>query len=207
MNTSVVIAAAVAIAVTSGCTASRHKVIAATGTVIGLEVAQSPANQSPQAKLGYNRAELAIVPTNRDDQPAAGGNGRGASDVADVLMELKYQGLFGGSNSGIYQRLAVGSTAVTQAGAALMFAKNTAGEVSPQNADALEKAMQAVPEASSTQMLGDLARGFAAADSGTQQRYDAAAKSAGFTDFQAFLAAKPSVAQATKVRDSFATGN
>ena len=207
MNTSVVIAAAVAIAVTSGCTASRHKVIAATGTVIGLEVAQSPANQSPQAKLGYNRAELAIVPTNRDDQPAAGANGQGASDVADVLMELKYQGLFGGSNSGIYQRLAVGSQAVTQPGAWLMFAKNAAGDVSPDNANALEKAMKAVPEASSTQMLGDLARGFGAADSGTQKRYDAAAKSAGFSNFQAFLAAKPSVAQATKVRDSFVTGN
>ncbi|MGE3846760.1 MAG: hypothetical protein AB7I01_07760 [Gammaproteobacteria bacterium] len=207
MNTYVVIAAAVAMGMTSGCTASRHKVIAATGTVIGLEVAQSPANQSPQAKLGYNRAELAIVPTNRNDEPAAGGNGTGASDVADVLMELKYQGLLGGSSSGIYQRLAVGSEAVTQPGAWLMFLKDAQGTVSAANASALEKAMEAVPTAEATQTLGDLARGFSAADSGTQQRYDAAAKSAGFASFQAFLAAKPTAAQATKVRDNFVAGN
>jgi hypothetical protein len=207
MKAYAVAAAALAIGLISGCTAGRHKVIAATGTVIGLEVAQSPANQSPQAKLGYNRAELAIVPTNRDDEPAAGGNGKGASDVADVLMELKYQGLLGGSSSGIYQRLAVGSTAVTQPGAALMFAKDAEGTVSDQNAKALEKAMEAVPGASAGKTLGDLARGFSAADSVTRQRYDVAARAAGFTDFQNFPAARPTPAQAAEVRDKFVTGN
>ena len=51
--------------IVSGCQTSDHFVIASTGTVIGIEVSQNPANQKPQAKLGYNRSELAIVPTNR----------------------------------------------------------------------------------------------------------------------------------------------
>ena len=48
-----------------GCTNNRHAVIAVTGTNIGVEISQNPANQSPQAKLGYQRSEVAIVPSNR----------------------------------------------------------------------------------------------------------------------------------------------
>ena len=191
----------------SGCTASRHKVIAATSTVIGIEVAQSPANQSPQAKIGYNRAELAIVPTNRDDEPQSGNKSGGASDVPDVLMELKYQGLMGGTNSGIYQRLAVGSNAVTQPGAWLMFLKNANGEVSQENARALEAAMDKVPSATASQDLADLARGFAAASPANVSQYNTAAQGAGFSDFQAFLRSNPTAEQVAKVRTNFLSGS
>lgn len=132
--------------VLQGCQNTRHTVVAATGTSIGVEVSQNPANQSPQAKLGYHRAELAIVPSNRSTGDSATGSmGAGARDVADVLMELRYGGIFDlGATSGIYQRLAVGSIAVTQPGAAFMFAKGAGGELDPQTAAAVERAQAAV---------------------------------------------------------------
>jgi hypothetical protein len=125
-----------------------YYVIAATGTVIGVEVSQNPATQAPQAKLGYNRGELAVVPSNRppcvtDDSATVqcGSLGQGAKDVPDVLMELRYGGIFDtGPSSGIYQRLAVGETAVAQAGAALMFARNAEGTLDPGTAAALREA-------------------------------------------------------------------
>ncbi len=134
----------------SGCQTSANHVIASTGTVIGVELSQNPANQNPQAKLGYYRSELAIVPTNRGncerkpdgtfecaDPQGAGG----AKDTTDVLLELRYGGIFDlGKSSGIYQRLAVGSTAVSRPGASLMFAKNSEGEVTLE----AEKVMAAV---------------------------------------------------------------
>ena len=40
-------------------------VVAATGTTIGVELSQSQTSQAPTAVLGYKRAELAYVPTNR----------------------------------------------------------------------------------------------------------------------------------------------
>jgi hypothetical protein len=125
----IVIAAMIFISV-SGCSNQRHAVIASTGTNIGLELAQNPANQMPQGKLGYNRAELAIVPTNRSSDKSSGETGNGAADVADVVMELKFSNIFSG-NSGIYQRLAVGKTAVSQAGAAFMFARDADGDLDP----------------------------------------------------------------------------
>jgi hypothetical protein len=103
-------------ALLSGCSTSKHMVLASTGTVIGLEIAQNPSTQMYQAKLGYDRAELALIPSNR----ASGGTndvttGGGASDVADVVMELHYNNIFSMSTSGIYQRLAVGKNAVNAA--------------------------------------------------------------------------------------------
>jgi hypothetical protein len=118
-----------------GCAATRYVVLASTGTVIGLEISQNPANQSPQAKLGYNRGELALVPSDRTEEPASGSTRGSAKDVADVIMEIRYGGIFDwGPTSGIYQRLAVGTTAVKQPGASLMFAKNSSGDL---NADAV----------------------------------------------------------------------
>jgi|GEM_PF-2521383 len=124
--------------VLSGCTHTDHMVLSSTGTVIGVDISQDPATQSPHAKLGYNRGELAIVPTNRppcvkDKNPpgfqcAQGDWKGGAKDTTDVLMELRYGGIFDtGGSSGIYQRLAVGNTAVRQPGAAFMFAKDENG--------------------------------------------------------------------------------
>ena len=131
----------------ASCESKEHYVIAATGTVIGVEVSQHPANQTPQAKLGYNRAELAIVPSNRptcvvkDDGSVNCGNTNGsAEETPDVLMELRYGGIFDlGESSGIYQRLAVGPNAVKQPGAALMFAKNADGSVDQKAANLLKE--------------------------------------------------------------------
>jgi hypothetical protein len=139
----ITVIAACLVVMLNGCAATKdHYVIAATGTVIGVEIAQNPVNQSPQAKLGYNRSELAIVPTNRGlcvwnnttskwecSGPGPQGSG-GAKDSTDVLMELRYGGIFSlGVGSVIYQRLAVGSTAVKQPGAAFMFAKDAQGSI------------------------------------------------------------------------------
>jgi hypothetical protein len=139
----VVLAGIAAVLALQGCqTNQRHQVIAVTGTNIGVEISQNPANQSPQAKLGYQRAEFAIVPTNRkiDDKDAVQGNG--ATDVPDVVMELKYSGIFDfGEMSGIYQRLAVGSTAVKQPGASVMFVRNAKGEVTENGAAAIAAAV------------------------------------------------------------------
>ena len=119
----------------AGC-ATRQSVIATTGTVIGIEISQNPTNQMYSAKMGYDRAELAIVPTNlvadenrkkttttepgktttTTDEPLLT-ESHGAEDVAPVLMELHYHGWFdSGSNGGIYQRLAVGKEAVQSPG-------------------------------------------------------------------------------------------
>lgn len=76
-----------------GCNSYNHSVIAATGTSIGVEVSQNPATQAPQAKLGYQRAELAIVPTNRSAEKTtttANSMGDGAKDHGEVIMELRY---------------------------------------------------------------------------------------------------------------------
>lgn len=122
-----------------GCTNTRHLVLASTGTVIGVEISQNPANQSPQAKLGYNRGELAIVPSDRQEQATSGSTPGSAKSVADVLMEIRYGGIFDlGASSGIYQRLAVGTTAVKQPGAALMFAKNADGSLNTQAVAAIK---------------------------------------------------------------------
>jgi hypothetical protein len=130
-----------------GCNRYNHQVIAATGTSIGVEVSQNPATQVPQAKLGYQRAELAIVPTNRSaEKSTTTGNsmGEGAKDHGEVIMELRYGGIFDtGKSSGIYQRLAVGKVAVSQPGAAFMFAKDDEGALSPHTADALVRVTEA----------------------------------------------------------------
>lgn len=140
----------------SGCQSISHSVIAATGTTIGVEVSQNQATQTPIGVFGYRRAELAYVPTNKISetksttgegakQVESHSIGNGARDSANVIMELKHQGIFDfGSDSGIYQRLAVGDIAVTQPGAQVMFLKNNTGQVDKEAAQALEAANKAV---------------------------------------------------------------
>jgi len=130
-------------ALIQGCTETSHMVIASTATSIGLEISQNPATSSPQAKLGYNRAELALVPSNRSKNKDPGNFRNGAQDVADVLMELKYSGIFDWRDSGIYQRLAVGTTAVKQHGAAFLFAKDASGSLDPGTATAMQQLINA----------------------------------------------------------------
>ena len=109
-------------------------VIAATGTNVGLDMSQNQVNQTPQIRFGYNRGEVAIVRTN--------GN---PNDVPNVVMELKYSGIFSTSNAGIYQRLAVGSNAVSQGGAALMFLRDSDGKIDATSASAISNAVRNVP--------------------------------------------------------------
>lgn len=132
----------------AGCAKNqRQLVIAATGTSVGLEVAQSPINQSPQMKFGYQRAEIALVPTNRNGGEASSGSfGEGAPDAPDVLMELWYRNLLQ-DEGGIYQRLAVGPNAVRQPGAAFLFARQPDGRISDTTAAAVQNALSAIPTA------------------------------------------------------------
>lgn len=115
----------------TGC-ATSNKVLVATGTVIGVEIAENPSTGLYQAKLGYNRGEIALVPTTN-------------AYVPDVLVELQYAGLFSRSG-GIYQRLAVGPNAVTQPGAMAMFLKDSNGKVDTNTLNAIKTAFAKMPE-------------------------------------------------------------
>ena len=106
--------------------------IAATGTNIGLEVAQSPANGTPQAKLGYNRAEIALV------RPDKYEDGDGSTDLANVLRELHYTNMFSTENASIYQRTAIGKTAVQSGAATALLARSANGELDEETIAALQ---------------------------------------------------------------------
>jgi len=113
----------------TGCGAIRQNyVVTNTATVLGVQIAENPSTQLYEAKFGYSRAETALVPTN------------GAS----VLMELRYSGIFS-REGGIYQRLAVGDTAVKQPGAAFMFAKDANGNLSTNAIQAITEKIQTIP--------------------------------------------------------------
>lgn len=118
----------IAVLALSGCAIDRNYVVTGTGTVLGVQIAENPATQLYEAKFGYSRAEVALVPTN------------GVS----VLMELRYSGIFS-RNGGIYQRLAVGDSAVRQPGAAFMFAKDAGGNISSNVANAIAQKIDKIP--------------------------------------------------------------
>ena len=120
----------------AGC-ASDHAVIASTATTIGVEISSNPTTGAPTGVLGYRRAEFAFVPTNRAKAGEAVDpkNPSDVSRVANVLMELNYSGTISTTGS-IYQRLAVGTEAVTGQGAAVMFARDADGNLSPELAAA-----------------------------------------------------------------------
>jgi hypothetical protein len=189
-----------------GC-AGRQSVVAVSGTVIGVEISQNPANQSPQAKLGYNRGEIAIVPTNRSANEEAGTSLGGAKDVGDVIMEIRYGGIFDtGPSSGIYQRLAVGPTAVSQPGASVMFARDANGDISPQAAAVLQS-LQTIPAPNQTisELKLPLANVFRTSGDSDQKKFHAAAKGIKFDDFNAFLLNKPrepTVAEIKSIRET-----
>jgi hypothetical protein len=130
-------------ALASACAQNPTHVIASTATVIGVDLGQGQAPPTVTGTLGYKRAEFAIVPTDKRAPPAGAGasadtsgtaSSGSAKDVASVIMELNYQGIFSGGG-GIYQRLAVGDAAVMQNPAtALLFAKSPDGTVDAQSA-------------------------------------------------------------------------
>lgn len=163
----------IAAALLSGC-ATSNTVLVSTGTVIGVELAQNPTTGMYQAKLGYNRAEIALVPSTKKYTP-------------DVITELKYNGIFStGPDSGIYQRLAVGATAVTQPGAMAMFLKDPSGNISSNTAAAL-KSLASVPtvNSSATSSLVKIATAYKNTPDKTP--WDAIAKGLGYPTFPAFL--------------------
>jgi len=124
----------------AGCIANKENVLAVTSTVIGVQIHQKDADKTPELKVGYARTEFAFVPTDK------GTNGSSANS-AEVLMEINAQGNAGlgtAYQGGIYQRLAVGKTAVQQPGAAFMMAKDSNGTLNPTNAEAIQKATAAI---------------------------------------------------------------
>lgn len=170
-----------------GCTTNRHYVTAATATTIGVEIAQNPSTQMYQAKLGYNRAELAMVPSNRGTGKDDKTTGGGASDTTDVVMELHYGSIFSLTGSSIYQRLAVGRNGVSQPGAAFMFAKGKDGTLDPSVAESVSKALGTIPLANPDMTALKLPIANAYAQSVDKTKFNAAAKAAGFADFETFL--------------------
>lgn len=163
-----------------GCKPVRHMVLASTATNIGVEISQNPATQSPYGKLGYQRTELAIVPSNRtteDNVTDGNSKGNGAMDVADVVMELRYGGIFDwGPSSGIYQRLAVGSKAVEQPGASLMFSKDANGTVSQEASEALKSLTSVREEKNPTREIKTCLLVYRRSNDSTQNAIDAAIK-------------------------------
>lgn len=155
----------------NGCT-TQGRWIVATGTLIGVEIAQNPSSQMYQAKLGYQRAELALLPTN---------------NTANVIMELRYGSIFSLSEASIYQRLAVGDIAVAQPGASLMFAKSVSGQLDPVTAMAITRNVKSIPATEPdlmTQLLPAAKAFSAAAD---KSGFEAVAAAHGYASFSDFL--------------------
>ena len=103
-------------------------------------------------------------------------------------MELRYSGIFDtGASSGIYQRLAVGKTAVQQDGASMMFAKNADGDVDVAVARALRtlKGHEA-DEVEALPCQERITAAYAKADTSRKQKFDSAAAALGFRDFKEF---------------------
>lgn len=171
-----------------GCSANKHYVVAATSTIIGLEIAQNPSTQMYQAKLGYNRAEAALIPSNRGTgKKGDPTTGAGAKDTTDVVMELRYANIFSLSSSGIYQRLAVGSGAVGQPGAAFMFGKDGNGTLDPAVAAQISSSIKGIPAPSPalTALKMPLAKAFQTAQD--KSKFESAAKANGYASFSDFL--------------------
>jgi len=96
-----------------GCANFSDKVIVTTGTVLGVQLAENPATQLYEAKLGYARAEFVVAPTNG----------------VPVLTELRINNIFSFTDAGIYQRTAIGSDAVKAS--MPLFLKNPNGTIDP----------------------------------------------------------------------------
>lgn len=157
----------------TSCQSTQNRIIVHTGTAIGLEIAQNPASQLYQAKLGYVRTEFAMMPFTNGES-------------ADVIMELSYGSIFSLQNSSIKQRLAVGKIAVTQPGAFAMFARNADGNLDT-NAVALAKALSSIPtpEPTATANVLPLAQAYSA--SPRRVDFDTVAVAQGFASFSQFL--------------------
>lgn len=182
-------------AVFIGCTA-RHEVVAVTETNIGVDIGQTPSTQTPHAKLGYQRVEAAIVPTNRSAGEDAGNIANGAASNAEVIMELRYSGIFStGTGSGIYQRLAVGPDAVRQPGAAALFIRNNEGNVDNNATLALANLKVLETPISQRTSLAELARVFSSSSAATQSRMSKVMQGFNYQDSASFFSGNPTLEQ------------
>lgn len=172
-----------------GCGNNRHAVIAVTGTNIGVEISQNPANQTPQAKLGYQRSEIAIVPSNRSGDVEPGSAKGGAADVADVLMELKFNNIFSLGRAGVYQRLAVGTKAVEQS--VFMFARDEKGKIDENTVKAIQSA-QRIDIISSIDLQARIARLYGESTPEKKTVIEDVIKDVGFPDWNTFRDSTPS---------------
>jgi len=153
-----------------GCT-NLHSVITSTQTGLGVSVSENPSTQLYEMRFGYFRNEFAFVP----------GDTNHPGTVPDVLMEIRMENILKGGL--VYQRLAVGSHAVSQPGAAMLFAKGADGGVDPQTAAALLRIP--APDAGATAEKLPLAQAYQKAPD--KAPYDAVAKACGYDTFAAFL--------------------
>lgn len=156
----------------TGCKGIQHNVMVVTGTVLGVSITENPATQFYEARLGYARSEFAFVP----------GDTNNPGTVPDVLMEIRMENILKGGL--VYQRLAVGSNAVMQPGAALLFSKDAKGSVDPKIVEMVLKQTPA-PDTQATSEKLPLAQAYQqAADKGP---WDAVAKKLGYASFGGFL--------------------
>lgn len=100
----------------TGCESSKC-VVTSAQSVLGIGVTENQATQLYEARAGIVVSQVAVVPCNTNN-----------GFVPDVVQEFKVNNLFAGGL--VYQRLAVGSNAVSQPGAAMMFCKDGSGNVS-----------------------------------------------------------------------------
>ena len=153
-----------------GCT-NLHSVITSTQTGLGVSVSENPSTQLYELRFGYFRNEFAFVP----------GDTNHPGTVPDVLMEIRMENIIKGGL--VYQRLAVGSNAVMQPGAALLFAKGADGQTDPRTAAALMK----VPMPDTEATAGKLPLAHAYQQAADKAPFDAVAKTCGYESFAAFL--------------------
>lgn len=131
MNARFIMVAVLAL-VAAGC--KTNSVVTTTQTGLGVSISENPATQLYEARLGYFRNEFAYVPGNTNDP----------TSIPDVMMEIRMENMFRGGL--VYQRLAVGKTAVTQPGASLMFARDADGNLNSNVVEAVTRKIQGIPE-------------------------------------------------------------
>lgn len=180
-----------------GCSTDNVNVVASSNSVLGFQLGQNPVSQAPETKFGYSRQELAVVPTNRGTDGEDGSKNGGAKDSTDALMELRYMG----KGDGLYQRLAVGSTAVSQPGAAVMMLRDEDGKIAPEVAAAVLNIPAANPEASDAK--APVAAAYANATPAARSQFDSVAIANGWNSFADFIAdAKVTPEQVEKVANA-----
>ena len=129
----------------ASCT-NLHSVIATTQTGLGVSLSENPSTQLYEMRFGFFRNEFTFVP----------GNTNYPGTVPDVLMELRYENILKGGS--LYQRLAVGSTAVAQPGATLLFGKDANGNLNTNVVTTITQKISSIPLALTNSAVTNLLR-------------------------------------------------